>query len=81
MSDKHKESILPIDWFGWGGRFPQFYFYSVTFTEDFGVFKKGDECTDLKVNYEEGVVEEMLDGVLGRTQKFRCFPIPDDKID
>lgn len=58
MSDKKQEKVLPIQWEGWGEiDILLFSFYNVTFTDDFGVFKKGDTYSSVSVNYQEGVIE------------------------
>lgn len=58
MSDKKQEKVLPIQWEGWDEiDILLFSFYNVTFTDDFGVFKKGDTYSSVSVNYQEGVIE------------------------
>lgn len=58
MSDKKQEKVLPIQWEGWDEIDILFFsFYNVTFTDDFGVFKKGDTYSSVSVNYQEGVIE------------------------
>ncbi len=56
--DLKQEKVLPIQWSGWDEIDILFVsFYNVTFTDDFGVFKKGDTYSSVSVNYQEGVIE------------------------
>lgn len=56
--DLKQEKVLPIQWGGWDEIDICFVsFYDVTFTDDFGVFKKGDTYSSVSVNYQEGVIE------------------------
>ena len=53
-----QEKVLPIQWSGWDEIDILFVsFYNVTFTDNFGVFKKGDTYSSVSVNYQEGVIE------------------------
>lgn len=76
MSDRHKEKILPIEWFGWGEIDSTcFYFMDVVFLEDFGVFQKGEVISYIQVDYDKGIIEAYQKGILIKTQQFKCFPI------
>lgn len=56
--DLKQEKVLPIEWSGWDEIDILFVsFYNVTFTDNFGVFKKGDTYSSVSVNYQEGVIE------------------------
>lgn len=78
MSDKKQEKVLPIRWGGWDEIDILFFsFYNVTFTDNFGVFKKGDTYSSVSVNYQEGVIEAYNeDGTeVIATQSFNAKPI------
>lgn len=78
MSDKHKEKILPIEWVGWDEIDVNSYcFYDVTFTEDFGLFKKDENYTDIMVDNQNGILEAYKNGEVVVSQKFKCIPIFD----
>ena len=54
----NKEKILPFQWSGWDEQdVLALTFYTVTFTEDFGVFEKGEEFDSIFVDYGKGYVE------------------------
>jgi len=56
--DLKQEKVLPIQWSGWDEIDILFVsFCNVTFTDNFGVFKKGDTYSSVSVNYQEGVIE------------------------
>lgn len=62
IEDIHKEVVIPILWKGIDINGPgQFQFYNVSFTEDFGPFKKNEFIDTLYMDHEKGLVEQYDD--------------------
>jgi len=79
MEEKEvQELIIPIKWKSWDefDILANFYF-DVTFTNDFGNFKKGENFRSMLVDYQNGLVEGYSeDGKeVMKSQKFKCTPI------
>lgn len=74
----NKEIILPFTWDEWDQNdVLALQLYNVTFTEDFGVFKKGEVIKCLSVNYGTGIIEDFNeDGTkVMRKQLFKAIAI------
>lgn len=52
-------------------------FGGVTFLQDFGIFKKGQDCEELNVDYDSSTLQEQdNDGNnIGEPQKFNLTPV------
>ena len=71
-----QEKTIPFTWEGWDIQDTLMNsYYNVEFTEDFGVFKKGDKFSSICVAYDEGFVEAYdEDGQVLNTQKYTALP-------
>lgn len=78
MEEKEvQETIIPIKWKSWDefDILANFYF-GVTFTDDFGSFKKGEVFESIMVDLQKGVIESYdKEGNVLRSQKMKCVPI------
>jgi hypothetical protein len=70
------ERTLPIKWEAWdtAGGMGEVQFYDVEFTQDFGVFKKGQKVKCLYVSYQEGVLKEYEGETVPRSMSVRLEP-------
>jgi hypothetical protein len=77
MKKEIQEITMPFKWQGWDGiDILLNYYYDVTFTEDFGTFKKGDVFESIMVDYQNGFIESYdKEGNVLKTQKIKWFPI------
>lgn len=78
-----REKIIPVEWTGWNEiDINCITIYGVTFLEDFGVFKKGENYTSLNVDYGEGFLEYWKNEDERKYQYFKACPInePEDNI-
>lgn len=77
------EKMVPIVWNeGWDEQdLLCLSFYGVEFTEDFGVFKKGETFKSVSVNYGEGFIEAYSeDGTeVVKRQDFKGTPTGDNE--
>jgi hypothetical protein len=78
MEKQIQEITIPFKWQGWDqcDILLNFYF-TVEFTEDFGVFKKGETFESISVDYSKGLIEaygEKGESVI-KTQQMKFFPI------
>lgn len=73
----HQETVIPIRWLGWDLMDTlEIYYYQATFTEDFGVFKKGPVEGGLNVDYGKGILtqtDEHENVIL--QQRFKVVPV------
>ena len=69
--------VLPISFEGWDDIDTlAFNHYNAEFTEDFGVFKKGQKFDSLMVDFEKGIMEAYdQDGEVLAKQEFKLAPI------
>jgi hypothetical protein len=78
MEKEIQEITIPFKWKGWDAGDVLFNFYfDVEFTEDFGVFEKGDNFESIAVDYGKGIIEaygEKGESVI-KTQQMKFFPI------
>jgi len=78
MEKQIQEITIPFKWQGWDQCDILFNFYmGVEFTEDFGVFKKGERFESISVDYSKGIIEayeENGESVI-KTQKMKFLPI------
>lgn len=78
MEKKIQEVIIPFEWSGWDEMdILMNSYYNVTFTGDFGNFKKGESFSSITVDYQKGLVEGYNDdgSEVTKSQKFNCSPI------
>lgn len=72
------ENLFPIEWTSWDPIDTLLLsFYDVKFTEDFGVFKKGESFSSISVDYGKGIIEAYNDEgtEVIKTQKYSTTPI------
>jgi len=72
------KSVLPIEFGGWDPVDELVHvYYDVTFTEDFGVFIKGEKLSCINVDYNKGIVEGLNDSgeKVIKTQFWSATPI------
>lgn len=76
MEEKIKEIILPLEWSGWNEiDINAITVYNVTFTEDFGVFKKGENYDHLNIFFGDGFIEYWKSEDINKVQHFKAVPI------
>jgi hypothetical protein len=78
MEKEFQEVIIPFKWTGWNEMdILMNSYYNVTFTDDFGAFKKNDTFSSITVDYQKGLVEGYNDdgSEVTKSQKFKCTPI------
>lgn len=77
MSKRVQETILPFSWDGWDqNEISDLQFYKVEFTDDFGVFSKGESHCAISVDYSKGEVTAYdYNGLIIKTQSFVAKPI------
>lgn len=71
-----KETIIPITWFGWDEiDVMAVMFYNVTFLEDWGHYKKGQEIDKLYYSQDKGIVEYNVDGEEVKVTNVKLVPV------
>ena len=74
----HLEKTIPFTWKGWDDQDTLVHsYYDVEFTEDFGLFQKGDKYSCMTVDYGNGIIEVYNDEgeVIIKSQKYKATTI------
>lgn len=75
--NKIKEPLFPFTFVSWDTVDVLFNtYYDVEFTDDFGVFNKGDKFVSISLDYSAGIIEAYdIEGKnIIKSQKYRCLP-------